>query len=134
MKRYSPGAINKEECFYVCDCCEVDDGRSTVVWGGLPKRAGHFVLCFACISNLYMEYVSPYDKKSEAVTIKRRAVSEELRAKIFKKGSFKCVNCGSSDLLQIDHIIPFAVGGDTVETNLQLLCRSCNLSKRFKGV
>ena len=52
MKIYSPGASVHGDYAYICDCCETDDGRATLVWHKLPKRKGHFVLCRECIRKL----------------------------------------------------------------------------------
>lgn len=41
----------------------------------------------------------------------------------------KCVHCGSSENLQVDHIVPVALGGKTELSNLQVLCKLCNCSK-----
>jgi len=41
-----------------------------------------------------------------------------------------CITCGSSENLEIDHIKPVSKGGNSEPENLQLLCRSCNRSKR----
>lgn len=46
-----------------------------------------------------------------------------------------CAKCGKSfDQVkyEIDHVVPVSLGGDTVLENIQLLCRSCNASKRAK--
>lgn len=37
-----------------------------------------------------------------------------------------CVNCGSTHALEVDHIIPRAMGGSDEPENLRLLCRTCN--------
>ena len=34
--------------------------------------------------------------------------------------------------MSIDHIIPIAKGGKTIESNLQVLCQRCNLQKGAK--
>lgn len=43
-----------------------------------------------------------------------------------------CTKCGAGDTpenpLTADHIIPRAAGGQNVRSNVQVLCRSCNLS------
>lgn len=40
-----------------------------------------------------------------------------------------CVSCGSTERINIDHIIPIARGGAHSIGNLQPLCKSCNSSK-----
>jgi len=44
----------------------------------------------------------------------------------------KCVACGATEELQVDHIMPVSRGGTNDIENLQMLCRSCNASKRDK--
>lgn len=43
----------------------------------------------------------------------------------------KCVKCGSSYALQLEHQKPFALGGKTTTTNLKILCRNCNQRARI---
>jgi hypothetical protein len=45
------------------------------------------------------------------------------------RDGFYCKNCGSIDDICIDHILPVSRGGGNDESNLQLLCRSCNSKK-----
>ena len=40
-----------------------------------------------------------------------------------------CLRCGAVGVVQVDHVIPLAVGGTNHPTNLQLLCGSCNAAK-----
>jgi len=60
----------------------------------------------------------------------------KIREFIFNKYNHSCNYCGSTEYLQIDHIVSVyrCFHGDNiykcnVPENLQLLCRSCNLSK-----
>lgn len=44
----------------------------------------------------------------------------------------KCILCGSSDNLSVDHIVPISKGGVDRISNKQTLCRKCNSSKHNK--
>ena len=64
-----------------------------------------------------------------------RDINLRLRFKVFQRDNFKCCVCGASPAkdpsveLQVDHIIPWSRGGETVLENLQTLCARCNLGK-----
>lgn len=68
----------------------------------------------------------------------RTLMTKKLREFIKTRDNFTCCNCGNSThvepnlLLEIDHIIPVAKGGRTVEDNLQTLCWKCNRAKSDK--
>lgn len=70
----------------------------------------------------------------------RTLMTRKLREFIKNRDNFTCCTCGNSThvepnlLLEIDHIIPVAKGGRTVEDNLQTLCWKCNRAKSDKIV
>ena len=67
------------------------------------------------------------------VRVERGKVSNKLRFYIYARDGHRCRMCGRyTDDLEIDHIIPISKGGKTVESNLQTLCRSCNIRKGNK--
>lgn len=75
----------------------------------------------------------------EALAKEQRAMmTTKLRMFIKERDNFTCCQCGNSTkaepnlLLEVDHIIPIAKGGLTVEDNLQTLCWKCNRSKGAK--
>ncbi len=66
----------------------------------------------------------------------RKLATRELREKIMNRDNYTCQLCGKympdEVGLQVDHIIPIAKGGKTVESNLRVLCSKCNGSKSDK--
>lgn len=59
-----------------------------------------------------------------------RYISDAVRAAVLERDGNKCVRCQSPERLEIDHIHPVSQGGTGVESNLQVLCISCNRKKR----
>ena len=72
------------------------------------------------------EAVMPYE------LTERVGIPQALRGQVWRRDNGRCVQCESRENLQFDHIIPVSKGGATTVDNLQLLCRSCNLSKGAK--
>ena len=71
------------------------------------------------------------EEDTERVRWPSRHISEKLRSKLLRSAAGVCTACGEkSENLEIDHIVPVSKGGESVEGNLQVLCRSCNRRKR----
>lgn len=63
---------------------------------------------------------------------KRKGLSASVRFEVFKRDRFACQYCGRHPpdvLLEVDHIVPVAAGGDNSEENLRTACRQCNSGK-----
>ncbi len=63
----------------------------------------------------------------------RIIIPAPVRKYVFERDSYCCQSCRKTNQeteLTIDHIIPLARGGSNDLSNLQTLCRSCNLKKR----
>lgn len=60
---------------------------------------------------------------------KRDPIPVEVRFFIFERDGYRCVQCGTSEDLTIDHIHPKSLGGADTADNLQTLCRPCNCRK-----
>jgi len=89
--------------------------------------------------------INSQDNTSENVDIEKslhkkehktsRNINMRMRFKVLKRDNFKCCACGASPAkdqtveLHVDHIIPWAKGGETITDNLQTLCSKCNLGK-----
>ena len=53
----------------------------------------------------------------------------EVKLAVWQRDEGKCVECGSNEYLEYDHIIPLSMGGANTQRNLQLLCEGCNRRK-----
>jgi len=109
---------------YVCDNCEEEIPGKSLHW-----ESANFTLCFDCLEKLFSEFVCNELIAYGKVKVRRSAIGEELREKILKKHNYQCVECGSKENLVLDHIVPFSKNGLSVEENLQVLCKKCNLQK-----
>ena len=77
--------------------------------------------------------------RSFSDAVKRR-VHNDQTDKAKANGTSNCPYCASKGIKTIylytemegDHIVPWSKGGKTEESNLQMLCRSCNNNKRDK--
>lgn len=64
-------------------------------------------------------------------------ITSALREKIRRQAGNRCGYCLAQqeyvlNVLEIDHILPVAAGGDDSEENLWLACRACNHAKGAK--
>ena len=72
------------------------------------------------------------NKKDYSTERKSRRISQSTKDKVWRRDEGKCVECGSKEKLEFDHIIPFSKGGSNTYRNIQLLCESCNRGKSDK--
>jgi len=84
----------------------------------------NFVYCFF--------YDTDSESKSLKKNKKRNGIPQDVRNKVWQRDSGMCVECGSKEKLEYDHIIPFSKGGSDTYRNLQLLCEVCNRKKHDK--
>ena len=60
-----------------------------------------------------------------------RIIPSSVKLEVWKRDGGRCVQCGATDNLHFDHIIPFSKGGTSLRANnIQLLCARHNLAKR----
>jgi len=65
---------------------------------------------------------------------RREPISKSVKMYVWQRDGGRCVECGSREKLEYDHIIPLSRGGSNTDRNLQLLCEPCNRSKANKWV
>ena len=102
--------------------------------GGMAQRS----FTVPMTEETIVELIKALESKLTATAFakeQRTLMTRKLREFIKNRDNFTCCSCGNSTheepnlLLEIDHIIPVAKGGYTVEENLQTLCWKCNRSK-----
>ena len=63
----------------------------------------------------------------------RRIIPTGVKLEVWKRDGGKCVQCGVTENLHFDHIIPFSKGGSSsTPENVQLLCGKHNIQKHDK--
>jgi len=69
----------------------------------------------------------------KALLQQRRGEFAKVRAErvleLIERSPYECSECGGSNELTVDHIIPVSKGGDDSPDNLQWLCQRCNSKK-----
>jgi hypothetical protein len=111
-----------------------------------PNNAGLLKKAFtAAIRQLKKSEKASPEKLEEASnsevtgSIESRYIPQKMKRILYKRAHGQCEyvdpkskrRCTSHYYLEVDHIIPYALGGETTLDNLQLLCRSHN---RFRAV
>ena len=100
---------------------------------GVYKNVGYEV-CLKCnkeskAAPRRRKYDAP--KSSSASDLANDHKAKDKR-QLFHDQEQRCVYCGNRypyDQLQVDHMIPVALGGQDSIRNAQLACRSCNMTK-----
>ncbi len=65
-----------------------------------------------------------------ALPERRRLIPGAIKQEVWLRDRGQCVECGATDELHFDHIIPYSRGGSSsTAANVQLLCARHNLSK-----
>lgn len=51
------------------------------------------------------------------------------REAVYKRDGYRCLKCGCTENLTLDHVLPRSKGGSNEIENLQTLCKPCNEDK-----
>lgn len=104
----------------------------------LRRRIGHelFYSILRYVDDSMQRYVN--DKETIRKRIRNKAnnyISKpNVREWVFTAYGEVCISCGSKEDIQLDHVISIAKCGKNTLSNLQPLCKSCNVSKRTKTI
>jgi hypothetical protein len=63
----------------------------------------------------------------------RRIIPTSVKLEVWQRDGGKCIQCGATQDLHFDHIIPYSKGGSSnTPDNIQLLCGKHNIQKHDK--
>jgi hypothetical protein len=62
----------------------------------------------------------------------KRAIPQDVKIAVSARDGGRCRQCGSTQQLHFDHVIPISRGGANTVANIQLLCGACNRAKGAK--
>lgn len=92
-------------------------------------------------------YQRKYVEENRAVVQETQRLIQHTRRETYREGDMpkgawsallrvyeECLNCGSTEDLQLDHVFPLALGGLHTLENAQVLCGECNRKKSTKHI
>lgn len=97
------------------------DGK-VVFWDLFKKRNKH--------NGEPTVWINPATK---IATVRKDGYTLSKREIVYARDGNKCLCCGTTERLTLDHIIPVSLGGKGTIDNLQTLCFTCN-GKKDNGV
>lgn len=83
--------------------------------------------CSYC--NIILDEDALFCKLCGRATKRSRHIPASVKREVWQRDEGRCVECGSKERLEYDHIIPFSKGGSNTARNIQLLCEKCNRTK-----
>ena len=115
---YRDWQLNHDNPYFICiDCFK------------LSKRKSEFSQrCLECTIK-HRKLMKQVHKERYAKKLLQSKVPNGMTPKTYKKKHPACEMCGYKGQLTVDHIIPIAQGGKSVESNYQTLCKKCHLMK-----
>ena len=119
-EKIKPGIWSDNGYFHLVDSWVESDGKRNV-----------FKFKLIAIDEINDDTLAE-DTNNKEIT-RSRIIPTSIKLEVWKRDGGKCVECGATDELHFDHIVPYSKGGTSLKTeNIQLLCARHNLSKRDK--
>jgi hypothetical protein len=60
-------------------------------------------------------------------------IPEDVKRLVYERDMGRCLACGSDELIQYDHVVPWSMGGGNDAQNIRLLCAGCNRRRAIGG-
>ena len=119
-EKIKPGIWSDNGYFHLVDSWIESDGKRNV-----------FKFKLIAIDDIDDE-MQAEDTNNREVT-RSRIIPTSVKLEVWKRDGGKCVECGATDELHFDHIVPYSKGGTSLKAeNIQLLCARHNLAKKDK--
>lgn len=69
------------------------------------------------------------NRRRHGIRTARRQIPAAVKAYVWERDGGRCVLCGTDQLLEYDHIIPYSKGGSDSVSNIRLVCGRENRAK-----
>jgi HNH endonuclease len=126
------GALHGEDCWVYKGRVFQIEGADTTSEEEIKLRIKHeFVRHMKEVQRIRRE-VEAFENFEKLPSARRERIPESVRMFVWQRDGGQCIECGSKENLEFDHIIPVVEGGATTERNVQLLCEACNRKKGRK--
>jgi ATP-dependent helicase IRC3 len=118
------------------ECLRAEFERKDRFWRALFPRFDHFRSSYdACQARILFDGASDAEPQPRGGPEPSFAEpDEEVKEQVKRRDGNRCLACGATKLLTVDHIVPIYHGGSNHTDNLQTLCRICNTRKATRTI
>jgi superfamily II DNA or RNA helicase len=110
--------------------------RKDRFWGSLYNNFGDFRSAYDACQRRLLDQDTPAQKvqpiRTEAPPFTEP--DEQIKEQVKRRDGYRCLCCGATKRLEVDHIVPVHLGGPNDLTNLQTLCKVCNNRKAAQKI
>ena len=91
-----------------------------------PRAASHQQRCIIGQITFLRRYLPDFSDQPLPARRPTGKYKKLLRQRVLDRDGHRCVNCGSTETLEMHHVIPLSQGGTNHLDNLQTLCNPCH--------
>ncbi|MBI2893936.1 MAG: DEAD/DEAH box helicase family protein [Deltaproteobacteria bacterium] len=109
---------------------QAEFGRENRFWRTLYPRFDLFrSQYYGCQARLLGGSSAPVPMPRSSEVPSASEPDEDVKEQVKGRDGDRCLACGTTRKLQVDHVVPVSVGGPNEPENLQTLCGQCNRAK-----
>lgn len=110
-----------------------DNGSFHLIDSWIENDGSRKVFKFKLIAVDCLEDAAVAEDSRDGFIERSRIIPTSIKLEVWARDKGRCVNCGATDELHFDHIVPYSKGGTSLKAeNIQLLCARHNLGKSAK--